>query len=133
MLCVWRLRPNSHWVTSYYSNNDEGHLFLVTDIQKDEFSPSQFIILLFNFISIFLLSTFIRNFFLFQDRWHSDVPSHLAQPCYVALGQALIQGLCPLECSNSNSREKSIAFVWNWTRVRCVQSAWHTNVSDCPA
>ena len=30
-----------------------------------------------------------------EDRLSGDVPSHLAQPCYVALGQALIWGLYP--------------------------------------
>ena len=28
---------------------------------------------------------------------HGDVPPHLAQPCYVALGRALIWGLYPDE------------------------------------
>ena len=42
------------------------------------------------------LSTFLRNFFLCQDHWHGDVPPHLAQPLYVALGRALDSGLmCP--------------------------------------
>ena len=42
-------------------------------------------------------SAFLRNFFLCQDRLSSDVPPHLAQPCYVALGRALIRGMCPDE------------------------------------
>ena len=41
----------------------------------------------------FFLSAFLRNFFLCQDFWHSAVPPHLVQPCYVALGQALDLGL----------------------------------------
>ena len=28
-----------------------------------------------------------------KDRWYSNVPPHLAQPCYVALGRALTRGL----------------------------------------
>ena len=42
-----------------------------------------------------LLSAFLRNFFLRQDRLSGDVPPptpHLAQPFYVALGRALIWG-----------------------------------------
>ena len=35
------------------------------------------------------------NFFLHQDRLSGDVPPHLAQPCYVSLGRALIWGLYP--------------------------------------
>ena len=38
-------------------------------------------------------SAFLWNFFLCQNRWHGDVPPHLAQPCYVALGWALDSGL----------------------------------------
>ena len=45
-------------------------------------------------IHIFL-STLLQNFFLCQDRQSSVVPPHLAQPCYVALGRALIWGLNP--------------------------------------
>ena len=41
----------------------------------------------------FLLSPFLRNFFLCWDHWHGDVPPHLAQPCFVALGRALIWGI----------------------------------------
>ena len=41
----------------------------------------------------FFKSAFLWNFFLCQDRLSSDVPPHLAQPCYVALGRALIWGL----------------------------------------
>ena len=37
------------------------------------------------------LFAFLRNFFPRQDRLSGDVPSHLAQPCYVALGQAVFQ------------------------------------------
>ena len=44
---------------------------------------------------LLLLSTFLRNFILRQGPLSSDVPPHLAQPCYVALGQALIWGLYP--------------------------------------
>ena len=40
-------------------------------------------------------SAFLQNFFLCQDRLSGDVPPHLAQPCYVALGWALILGLYP--------------------------------------
>ena len=43
------------------------------------------------------LSPFLRNFFLCQDRLSGDVPPHLAQPCYIALGWALIWGLYPDE------------------------------------
>ena len=43
----------------------------------------------------FLLFAFLQNFFLRQDRLSGDVPPHLAQPCYVALGRALIWGLYP--------------------------------------
>ena len=39
----------------------------------------------------------------------------------------------PLERRNLNFREKSIAHIWIRTRVRCVQSASHTNVPDHPA
>ena len=42
---------------------------------------------------MFFFSAFLRNFFLCQDRCHGDVPSNLAQPCCVALGQALDSGL----------------------------------------
>ena len=41
----------------------------------------------------FFLSAFLPNFFLCQDGLSGDVPPHLAQPCYVALGRALIWGL----------------------------------------
>ena len=41
---------------------------------------------------LFVLSAFLRNFFLRQDRLSGDVPPHLVQPCYVALGWALIWG-----------------------------------------
>ena len=44
--------------------------------------------LVFHFL-LLLLSAFLRNFFLCQDRLSNDVPPHLAQPCYVALGLAL--------------------------------------------
>ena len=37
-------------------------------------------------------SAFLPNFFLCQDHWYDAVPPHLAQPCYVALGWALIWG-----------------------------------------
>ena len=37
-------------------------------------------------VFIYLLSPFLPNFFLCQDRCHGDVPPHLVQPCYVALG-----------------------------------------------
>ena len=39
------------------------------------------------------LSAFLQNFFLCPGRGHSDVPPHLAQPCYVVLGRALDWGL----------------------------------------
>ena len=39
------------------------------------------------------VSNFLQNFFLRQDRLNGDVPPHLAQPCCVALGQALDSGL----------------------------------------
>ena len=50
-----------------------------------------------NTLQFFLLSAFLRNFFLCQDCWHGDLPPHLAQPCYVAQGRAppLIRGLYP--------------------------------------
>ena len=51
---------------------------------------------------------FLRNFFLCQDRWHGDVPPHLAQPCYVALGQALDWGLI----SRHVFRALSIGFLF---------------------
>ena len=38
---------------------------------------------------------FFINFFLRQDHLSSDVPPHLTQPCYVAIGRALIWGLYP--------------------------------------
>ena len=41
----------------------------------------------------FCISAFLRNFFLCQVRLSGDVPPHLAQPCCVALGRALIWGL----------------------------------------
>ena len=44
---------------------------------------------------IFLLSAFLQNFFLHQDHLSGDMPPHSAQPCYVALVQALIWGLYP--------------------------------------
>ena len=40
-------------------------------------------------------SAFLRNFFLRQDRLSGNVPPHLVQPCYLALGRALIWGLYP--------------------------------------
>ena len=36
-----------------------------------------------------------------SDCWHSDVPPHLAQPCNVALGRALIWGFCSCEWVSS--------------------------------
>ena len=42
---------------------------------------------------IFLKIAVLRNFFLCQDCCHSDVPLHLAQPCYEALGRAYVSGL----------------------------------------
>ena len=45
--------------------------------------------------AIFLLSAFLQNLFLRQDSLSSDVPPHLAQPCYVALRRALIWDLYP--------------------------------------
>ena len=41
----------------------------------------------------FKLSALLWNFFLCQDRWHGDMPPHLAQPCLVALGRAPDSGL----------------------------------------
>ena len=41
----------------------------------------------------FLLSAFLRNFFLCQDCWYSDVPSLLVQHCCLALGWVLDLGL----------------------------------------
>ena len=41
----------------------------------------------------FLLSAFLRHFFLCRDRLSGDVPAHLAQPCCVALGWVLDLGL----------------------------------------
>ena len=43
----------------------------------------------------FFLSAFLQNFFLCQERLSGDVPPHLAQPCYVTLGRALIWCLYP--------------------------------------
>ena len=43
-------------------------------------------------VNNFFLSAFLLNFFLCQDCWHGDVPPHLVQPFYVALGQALDSG-----------------------------------------
>ena len=40
------------------------------------------------YVIIIFLSVFLQNFFLCQDCLSRDVPSHLAQPCYVALGRA---------------------------------------------
>ena len=54
-----------------------------------------------------LLSAFLRNFFLRQDRLSGDVPPHLAQPCYVAIGQALIWGF-------SFSKPNSACFPAHW-------------------
>ena len=48
----------------------------------------------------FLLSAFLRNFLLCPDRWHVDVPPHLAQPFCVALGQALDLGLLNVNDNN---------------------------------
>ena len=42
---------------------------------------------------IFLLSAFLWHFFLCQDRWHGDVPPHLAQPCCLDLVWAVDLGL----------------------------------------
>ena len=53
-------------------------------------NPETFEILMY----FVLLSAFLQNLFLCQDRWHGDVPPHLAQPYSVALGRLLIQGLC---------------------------------------
>ena len=44
---------------------------------------------------LIFLSAFLRNFFLRQDWLRGDVPPDLAQPCQLALGQALIWGLYP--------------------------------------
>ena len=41
----------------------------------------------------FFLSAFLRNFILCKEGWHGNVPSHLVQPCCVALGRALDLGL----------------------------------------
>ena len=88
----------------------------------------------------FFSPAFLRNFYLWLDQPSSDGSlRHLAQSCCVALGWALIcmaesrVGLraLPLGSSsqvgtrcgpwrgNSLASEKSIALVWNWTRVRC--------------
>ena len=45
-----------------------------------------------NSVREFFLSTFLPNFSLCQDRWYSDVPPHLAQPCCVALGRTRDSG-----------------------------------------
>ena len=50
------------------------------------------------------------NFFLHQGRLSSDVPPHLAQPCYVALGRALIWGLYPIKYK--------IQYNTNWTSIK---------------
>ena len=42
--------------------------------------------------TLFLLSPFLWNFSLRQDRLSGDVPPHLVQPCYVALGASLCIG-----------------------------------------
>ena len=42
------------------------------------------------------LSTILWNFFLCKDQRHGDVPPHLVQSCYVALGRALVWGLFPI-------------------------------------
>ena len=41
------------------------------------------------FFLLFKLSLFLQIIFLCQDCLSNDVPPHLAQPCYVALGLAL--------------------------------------------
>ena len=71
----------------------------------DERFFRDFFIFLFFLFFIFNYSAFLRNFFLCQDRLSGDVPQHLAQPCHVALGQALIRGMCPDEL-----RDLSIGF-----------------------
>ena len=52
-----------------------------------------FLFFALSIIIIFLLSAFLQEFFLWTtERWW---PPHLAQPCCVALGRALIRGLYP--------------------------------------
>ena len=46
----------------------------------------------------FFLSALLRNFFLCQDPLSGVVPPHLAQPCCVALGWALIWGKYTFNC-----------------------------------
>ena len=70
-------------------------------------------------VSLFL-SAFLQNIYLFLDHWHGDVSPHLAQPCCVALGQALDSGLIcrihmlknlrspPMVVNNKDSVELSI-------------------------
>ena len=54
---------------------------------------------------IFLLSAFLLNFFLCKDHWNGNVPRNLAQPCYVALGQALIWGLLIRKIAKSSENK----------------------------
>ena len=88
----------------------------------------------------FLLSAFLWNFFLCQDHWHGDVPPHLAQPCCVALGWALIRGLCPDLCEGSVSptllrvRTLYLCLVHGYLQTvlnsQCVSFIWENNTKD---
>ena len=60
---------------------------------------------------IFLIA-FLWNFFLCQDRWHSDVPQQLAQLCYVALGWALFDILQRSWCIFFSQTPEFSVCIW---------------------
>ena len=59
--------------------------------------------------------------FLSCVSWTADMPPHLAQPCYVALGQALIWGLYPYELRalfNSHNTLLATASTAYWLYIQ---------------
>ena len=74
-----------------------------------------------NLSMLLFLSAFLWNLFLCQDHRHCYVPPHLAQPCYVAQGQALICGLYILNCKIASSRIPT-PDLWNQLCLNIVDA-----------
>ena len=72
---------------------------------------------------IFLLSAFLQNFFLCQDRCNDDVSPHLVQPWCVALGWALDSRLI----SRLELRAVSIGILFPNSRFHLV----HLDKNSC--
>ena len=99
------------------------HLFRITHKKKNNSQPKwrakKKLSVFFKYFSI--IFAFLQNFFLCQDRLSSDVPPHLGQPCYVALGRALIWGLYITHVLDSGSIVCIIISEYNQT--------YHTHTS----